>query len=150
MAVPLAIWGLRVAVVGNLIGADRKGDLLMEELARYPLIDTRYIRQHPNVVTPFSRILVTPDGERSRIAYWYDQTPKSELTGGTDAAGPVLSVDAYGRDERDRAADGRAQPEQDDHLGRRHLAPIPAGRAQRCHRHLQRLAADQLPRRLRV
>ena len=48
-------------------------------------------------MTPFSRILVTPDGERSRIAYWYDQTPKVELTADMMRQARLLSVDAYGR-----------------------------------------------------
>src|SRR5512146_2148984 len=68
VAIPLAAWGLRVLVVGNLIGEDWKGKFIAEELARQPGIDTRYLRQHENVVTPFSHVLVTPDGERSRIA----------------------------------------------------------------------------------
>lgn len=104
VAIPLAIWGLRVAVAGNFIGTDRKGEFIMSELARYPAIDTRYIRQHANVETPFMRILVTPDGEPSCIAYWYDQTPKDELTAQMMQQARILSVDAYGRDERDRAA----------------------------------------------
>lgn len=104
VALPLACWGLRVAVMGNFIGADRKADFIMAELAGYPLIDTRYLTQHPNVVTPFTRVLVTPDGERSRIAYWYDQTPKDELPARVMAQARILSVDAYGKDERDRAA----------------------------------------------
>lgn len=104
VAIPLATWGLRVVVVGNVIGSDRKGEFILEQLARYPNVDTRYIRQNPNVKTPFSRILVTPDGERSRIAYGYDQTPKVELTTEMMRSAGLLSVDAYGRDERDRAA----------------------------------------------
>jgi sugar/nucleoside kinase (ribokinase family) len=104
VAVPLAAWGLKVLVVGNVIGADRKGRFILERLADHPNVDTRCIEEHPNVVTPFSRILVTPDGERSRIAYWYDQTPKVELTPEIMARARLLSVDAYGRDERDRAA----------------------------------------------
>ncbi len=104
VALPLAWWGLRVAVVGNFIGADRKADFIKAELADFPLIDTSYITQHPNVVTPFTRVLVTPDGERSRIAYWYEQTPKDELLSSVMAQARVLSVDAYGKDERDRAA----------------------------------------------
>ncbi len=104
VAIPLALWGLRVAVVGNFIGADRKGEFILSELGRYPGIDTRYIRQYPSVSTPFSRILVTPDGERSRIAYGYDQTPKDELSPAMMRQAKILSVDAYGRDERDRAA----------------------------------------------
>ena len=104
VALPLAAWGLRVAVVGNFIGADRKAEFILEELAKYPRIDTRYIIQHRNLTTPFSRVFVTPDGERSRIAYWYDQTPKDELLINLMAQARILSIDAYGRDERDRAA----------------------------------------------
>ncbi len=104
VAVPLALWGLRVAVAGNFIGTDRKGESILSELKRYPTIDTRYIRQCSGVSTPFSRILVTADGERSRIAYGYDQTPKDELSPAMMQQARVLSVDAYGRDERDRAA----------------------------------------------
>jgi sugar/nucleoside kinase (ribokinase family) len=104
VALPLAAWGMRVAVVGNFIGTDRKAEFILEELARHPRVDTRYIVQHPNLTTPFSRVFVTPDGERSRIAYWYDQTPKDELLIGMMAQARILSTDAYGRDERDRAA----------------------------------------------
>lgn len=104
VALPLAAWGLRVAVAGNLIGTDRKAEFIRAELARHPGVDTRYIVQHPNVTTPFTRVLVTPDGERSRIAYWYDEAPKDELLRSTMARAKILSVDAYGRDERDRAA----------------------------------------------
>ncbi len=104
VAVALATWGLRVLVVGNLIGTDRKSEFILSRLTDYPLVDKRHIVQHPNVVTPFSRVLVTPDGERSRIAYWYDETPKFELTPAMMRQARVLSVDAYGREERDRAA----------------------------------------------
>jgi sulfofructose kinase len=104
VGVPLANWGLRVAVVGNFIGEDRKADLIFGQLAQYPRLDTRYIIQHRALDTPFSRVFVTPDGERSRIAYWYDQTPKDELLPPVMARARLLSVDAYGKLERDRAA----------------------------------------------
>ena len=93
-----------VLVTGNVIGMDRKAEFIVDELANYPAVETCYVRRMPNVVTPFSRILVTPDGERSRIAYFYDQTPKDELTQAMMQQGRVLSVDAYGRGEHDRAA----------------------------------------------
>ncbi len=104
VAIALAAWDLRVLLVGNVIGADWKGQYIVHELARRPGIDTRYVRQHENVVTPFSRVLITPDGEPSRIAYWYETTPKVELTEAMMRRARLLSVDAYGQDERDRAA----------------------------------------------
>jgi sugar/nucleoside kinase (ribokinase family) len=104
VGVPLAAWGLRVAVVGNFIGTDRKARWLMSRLAAFPLLDTRYIHSHENITTPFLRVLLTPDGQRTRITYWYDQTPKDELGLDLMKCARVLSVDAYGRDERDRAA----------------------------------------------
>ena len=104
VAVPLATWGLRVAVAGNFIGVDRKAELILQQLSQHPRIDTRYIIQHPNVDTPFTRLFVDPKGERSRVAYWYDQTPKDELLPSIMARARLLSVDAYGKDERDRAA----------------------------------------------
>jgi len=104
VAIPLATWGLRVLVVGNWIGTDRKAEFILQALARYPAIDTRHIQQHPNVSTPFTRTLVTTDGERIRIAYHLDQVPKVELMPEVMRRGQILSVDAYGRGERDRAA----------------------------------------------
>ena len=104
VAIPLAAWGLRVMVVGNLIGMDWMGQFILDALAPYPLVDTRHIRQHENVTTPFSRVLVTPDGERSRVAYWYDDTPMVELTRSMLQRTRLLSIDAYGGLERDRAA----------------------------------------------
>jgi sugar/nucleoside kinase (ribokinase family) len=104
VAIPLATWGMRVLVMGNVIGTDWKGDFILNELARFPNIDTRYLVQNANVTTPFTRILVTPDGDRSRIGYWFERTPKVELTSSVMRQAALLSVDAYGRDERDRAA----------------------------------------------
>ncbi len=105
VAITLATWGLRVLVAGNVIGTDWKADFIRNELARYPTIDTRYVERQLDVITPFSRILVTPDGERSRIAYWYDATPKVQLTEAMMRQARLLSVDAYGKEERDRAAE---------------------------------------------
>ncbi len=104
VAIPLASWGLRVLLMGNVIGTDWKAEFILNELARFPNIDTQYVQQHANVLTPFTRTFLTPDDERSRIGYWYDTTPKVELTRDMMQQARLLSVDAYGRDERDRAA----------------------------------------------
>ncbi|HEX9118826.1 MAG TPA: carbohydrate kinase family protein [Anaerolineae bacterium] len=104
VAIPLAAWGLRVLLTGNMIGTDRKADFIMSEVAGYPTIDTRYLRRHANVATPFARLLVTPEGGRSRINYWYDDAPRVELSTGMMSEAAILSIDAYGRHERERAA----------------------------------------------
>jgi sugar/nucleoside kinase (ribokinase family) len=104
VAIPLVIWGLRVLIAGNVIGTDWKSRFIMEELARYPTIDTRYLRCRDDIVTPFARVLVTPDGERSRVTYWYDETPKVELDETMMRQARLLSVDAYGAAEREHAA----------------------------------------------
>lgn len=105
VAIPLAAWGLRVLLVGNMIGTDWKGQFIAQELARYPTIDACYVERRDDVRTPFTRVLVTPDGERSRITYWYDETPKVELTAAMMRQARLLSVDAYGRAEREQAAE---------------------------------------------
>ena len=104
VAIPLAAWGLRVLVTGNVIGTDPAGQFILSQVARFPNIDTRFLRQHANVTTPFTRIWVTPDGERTRIGYWNEDTPKVELTAEMMQSAAILSVDAYGRHERERAA----------------------------------------------
>lgn len=100
----LSTWGLRVAVVGNAIGHDRWGDFIRQELAAFPAIDTRFIDQRAEVKTPFCRILVTPDGERSILGYWFDDAPKTPLSEDMMRRARLLSVDVYGRNERDEAA----------------------------------------------
>jgi len=105
VAIPLALWGLRTLLVGNVIGTDRKGAFILDRLARYAAgLDTRYVHQDPHTATPFSRILVTPDGERSQIAYGFDDVLKVELASDIMHRAAVLSVDAHGGEERDRAA----------------------------------------------
>ena len=56
----LSTWGLRVAIVGNILGEDRWGNFIRQELASYSGIDTRYVTSRPGVRSPFCRIMVTP------------------------------------------------------------------------------------------
>lgn len=100
----LSSWGLRVAIVGNAIGEDKWGRYIRHQLDSLPGVDTRYLVQRPDVRTPFCRILVTPDGERSILGYWFDDAPKSALTEDVMRRARLLSVDVYGKEERDEAA----------------------------------------------
>ena len=100
----LSTWGLRVAIVGNAIGDDDWGRYILQELERLPGIDTSYLVHRPDVRTPFCRILVTPDGERSILGYWFDEAPKTPLLEQAMSRARLLSVDVYGKEERDEAA----------------------------------------------
>jgi sugar/nucleoside kinase (ribokinase family) len=100
----LSMWGLRVALVGNAIGEDKWGRYIRNQLDSLPGVDTRYLVQRADVRTPFCRILVTPDGERSILGYWFDEAPKSALTEDVMRRARLLSVDVYGKEERDEAA----------------------------------------------
>jgi sugar/nucleoside kinase (ribokinase family) len=100
----LSDWGLRVAIMGNAIGQDNWGEFIRSELATHPGIDTSYVEEQPEVRTPICRILVTPDGERSILGYWFDDAPKTQLGEEVMRQARLLSVDVYGRGERDAAA----------------------------------------------
>ena len=75
-AVWLATLGVKVKLTGNAIGRDPYGDLIMEGLRKHPNIDLSLVEQREGVTTPFTRAIVTPDGERSFLIFWYPQAPK--------------------------------------------------------------------------
>lgn len=104
VAMALSVWGLRVAIAGNAIGVDFWGRFIRRELEKHEGIDIRYLEQREDVQTPICRILVTPDGERSILGYWFDDAPKTTLTEEMMGKARLLSVDVYGRGERDEAA----------------------------------------------
>lgn len=100
----LSHWGMRVAIVGNAIGDDYWGQFILQQLKCCTNIDRSYLVQRSDVRTPICRILVTPDGERSILGYWFDDAPKTQLTEEIMAKARLLSVDVYGKDERNQAA----------------------------------------------
>ena len=79
-AVWLANLGVKVKLTGNAIGHDPYGELILEGLRRQPNIDLSLVEQRAGVTTPFTRALVTPDGERSFVIFWYPQAPKVPLS----------------------------------------------------------------------
>ena len=103
-AVWLASWGIPVRLAGNGIGRDEYGTELWERLSAHTTLDLRYIERDADIVTPFCRILVTPDAERSIMVYWYPQTPKTVLTTEMLDGARYLALDLYGGDERIAAA----------------------------------------------
>lgn len=103
-AVWLAAWGVPVRLAGNALGRDDLGDRLWAWLGAFPSLDLRFIERLPELVTPFCRILVTPDAERSILVYGYPQTPKARVSPEMLAGASYLALDLYGGDERLEAA----------------------------------------------
>ncbi len=103
-AVWLASWGVPVRLAGNGIGRDDYGTELWEWLSAHATLDLRYVERDAHIVTPFCRILVTPDAERTIMVYWYPQTPKTALTTEMLDGARYLALDLYGGDERVAAA----------------------------------------------
>jgi ribokinase len=99
-AVWLANLGVKVKLAGNVIGRDAYGDLILEGLRKHPNIDLSLVEQREGVTTPFTRAIVTPDGERSFLIFWYPQAPKIQLTKEMLEGVRYLALDLYGGPER--------------------------------------------------
>jgi sugar/nucleoside kinase (ribokinase family) len=99
-AVWLAELGVKVRLSGNAIGRDLYGDMIIEKLKRHPAIDLGGVEQQEGVITPFTRAIVTPDGERSFLIFWYPQAPKIAITRGMLDGARYFALDLYGGPER--------------------------------------------------
>ena len=99
-AVWLAALGAKVKLTGNAIGHDLYGDWIMEGLGKYSNIDLSLVEQREGVATPFTRAIVTPDGERSFLIFGYPQAPKIQLTKEVLDGVKYLALDLYGGPER--------------------------------------------------
>ncbi len=99
-----AIWlsalGIKVKLTGNVIGQDPYGEMIMAGLGKQPNIDLSLVEQRAGVNTPFTRAIVTPDGERSFLIFWYPQAPKISLTKEMLNGVKYLALDLYGGPER--------------------------------------------------
>src|SRR5918996_3418283 len=99
-AVWLSALGVKVKLTGNAIGRDAYGDLIMERLRQHSNIDLSLVEQREGVTTPFTRAIVTPDGERSFLIFGYPQAPKIQLTKEDLDGVKYLALDLYGGPER--------------------------------------------------
>ena len=99
-AVWLASLGVKVKLTGNVIGHDLYGDMTMEGLRKHSNIDSTLVEQRDGVTTPFTRAIVTPDGERSFLIFGYPQAPKIQLNKKDLDGVKYLALDLYGGPER--------------------------------------------------
>jgi sugar/nucleoside kinase (ribokinase family) len=99
-----AVWlgnlGVKVRLTGNAIGYDTYGDMIIDRLGNESNIDSSLVEQRKGVTTPFTRAIVTPDGERSFLIFWYPQAPKIQLTKEMLIGIQYLALDLYGGPER--------------------------------------------------
>ena len=103
-AVWLSALGVKVKLTGNAIGTDAFGDLIMQGLSKHANIDLGLIERRKDVTTPFTRAIVTPDGGRSFLIFWYPQAPKVPLTREMLQGAKYVALDLYGGPERLAAA----------------------------------------------
>ncbi len=103
VAVLLSAWGLKVRLSGNALGDDEYGRLVRAGLETFPNLDLSYLETRPGLRTPFWRIMVTPDGERTQLYGFGDLVP-TPLTSGMLGSARFLSLDLYGGPEREEAA----------------------------------------------
>lgn len=99
-AVWLSAMGVKVKLTGNVIGHDEYGGMILERLGKHANIDMSLVEQREGVTTPLTRAIVTPDGERSFLIFWYPQAPKIPLTKEMLDGVRYLALDLYGGPER--------------------------------------------------
>jgi len=99
-AVWLAALGVRVKLTGNVIGRDPYGESIVERFSRQPNVDLSLVEQRQGVTTPFTRAIVTPDGERSFLIFGYPQAPKVQITKEMLDGIRYVALDLYGGPER--------------------------------------------------
>lgn len=103
VAVVLANWGVNVRLSGNALGDDEYGLLARRGLERHPTLDLAYLETRPGLRTPFWRIMVTPDGERSQL-YGFGELSATPLRRDMLGGARLLALDLYGGEERNQAA----------------------------------------------
>ena len=99
-AIWLAHFGIPVGLSGNAIGRDAYGQLLIEKLREHTLLDLDYLDIQEGIITPYTRAIVTPDGERSFLIFYYPQTPKVPFSLEMLNGAEYLALDLYGGPER--------------------------------------------------
>lgn len=103
-AVWLSNFGVKTGLSGNHIGDDLYGKELFGWLSRNQFLDLSNLEISAGLTTPFTRAIVTLDGERSFLIFYYPQTPKSELSLKMLNLADYLALDLYGGQERIEAA----------------------------------------------
>lgn len=78
-AIPLAKWGVKVALVPNAIGFDENADRLLDLLKSAPPIDLQFLKRRADIQTPDCDIYVTPDGNRTMFGTGFAHMSTEEI-----------------------------------------------------------------------
>jgi sugar/nucleoside kinase (ribokinase family) len=105
----LAHLGINTRLCGNAIGCDPYGEWVWQWLEQHPHLDLSLVERRENVRTPYTRAIVTPDGERSFLIFYYPQAPKTALEVRMLAGAKYVALDLYGGPERLQAAKAALQ-----------------------------------------
>jgi sugar/nucleoside kinase (ribokinase family) len=103
-AVWLATMGVPVGLAGNFIGNDQYGRWLLGWLKKHTWLDLSLVEKRNEIPTPYTRAIVTPDGERSFLIFYYPQTPKLPFQPIMLRGAKYVALDLYGGPERLDAA----------------------------------------------
>jgi sugar/nucleoside kinase (ribokinase family) len=103
-AIWLASWAVPVVLTGNAIGDDGMGRQLQDWLLDFPSIERRWLAVEGGAATPFCRILVTPDAERTILVFGYPEAVVVPLEAAMLDGVGYVSIDLYGGAERMEAA----------------------------------------------
>ncbi len=104
-AMALTRWGVRVALVGNALGADADGELLRALFARdAPALDLRFIATQPQARTPYCVCIATPDGHRTMYGTGFDEMQCPDLDPDLARAARLFTMDPNAWNPGKRAA----------------------------------------------
>lgn len=104
-ALALCSWGLQPRLFGDIIGTDAAGELLLTALRAADLAAD--VSCSADAVTPVCHVLITPDGERTILAF--RQGTRAQLPTDADlAAADIVSVARYGLQTTDVILRARA------------------------------------------
>lgn len=101
-------WGLRVLLLGTVLGQDERAQWLMRELEALPHVDTSRLTASRGAETPYCVILATPDAERTMFGRHFREMRGQEVDRLPESR--VFTLDPYCGEAAERAA--RAAREQ--------------------------------------
>ena len=86
--------GLKVKLLGNEIGDDRRGDFFLRDLYRFPGLDASGISVDTGIRTPYTVILSIPDGTRAILGHFPDMRSRPLAPDDLDGVS-LITVDPF-------------------------------------------------------